>query len=135
MFTNILIGLKEDLPHDQLLGLARKVAGARAQMKLASFVKVGTYEDEPARLKKMERELETYAVPLRAEGFDVTIEVGLIAVAAAGELLRLARESDADLVVVGLAKRSRVGMALMGSDAQRVLLGSECPVLVSRLVD
>ena len=135
MFTNILIGLKEDLPHDQLLALARKVAGPRAQLRLVSFVKVGTYEDEPARLSRMERELETYAVPLRAEGFDVTVDVSLIAVAAAAELLRLAREHDADLLVVGLAKRSRVGKALMGSDAQRVLLGSECPVLVTRLLD
>lgn len=135
MFANILIGLKEGLPHEELLALARKVARERAQMRLVSFVKVGTYEDEPVRLKKMERQLETHAVSLRAEGFDVEVEVGLIAVAAAAELLRIARESDVDLIVVGLAKRTRVGKVLMGSDAQRVLLGSECPVLATRLVD
>ena len=135
MFTNILIGLKEELPHEPLLALARKVAGEGAGIRLASFIKVGTYEDEPARLKKTERELEARAVSLRAEGFDVHVEVGLIAVAAAAELLRLARENDADLLVIGLAKRTRVGKALMGSDAQRVMLGSECPVLVTRLAD
>lgn len=135
MFANILIGLKEGLPHEELLALARKVARERAQMRLVSFVKVGTYEDEPVRLKKMERQLETHAVSLRAEGFDVEVEVGLIAVAAAAELLRIARENDVDLIVVGLAKRTRVGKVLMGSDAQRVLLGSECPVLATRLVD
>lgn len=133
MFNNIVIGLKEDLPHKQLLALAKKVAGERAKIHLVSFVKVGTYEDEPARLKKMERELEGHAEALRGDGFDASQEVGLIAVAAAGALIRLASERQADLLVIGLAKRSRVGKALMGSDAQRVMLGAECPVLVTRL--
>ncbi len=135
MFTNILIGVKEEVAHDALLSLAREVAGERARIRLVSFIKVGTYEDEPARLQKMERELETDASVLRAEGFAVDVQVGLIAVAAAAELLRVARECAADLLVIGLAKRTRVGKALMGSDAQRVLLGSSCPVLVTRLHD
>ena len=133
MFHNIVVGLKEEQPHERLLQLTRGAAGEQAKIFLASFVQVGTYEDEPARLKKMERQLEQHAASLREEGFDVTHEVGLIAVAAAGELLRLTRERDADLLVIGLAKRTRVGKALMGSDAQRALLGSGCPVLVTRL--
>ena len=135
MFTNILIGVKEEVAHEPLLALAREVAGERARIHLVSFIKVGTYEDEPARLQRMERELEADAAALRAHGFEVDVEVGLIAVAAAAELLRVARERAADLVVIGLAKRTRVGKALMGSDAQRVLLGSACPVLVTRLQD
>jgi len=135
MFSNIVIGLKEDLPHEQLFALAKKVAGQQARIHLLSYVKAGTYEDEPARLKKMERSLDGRAETLRNDGFEVTREVGLIAVAAAAELLRYASEHGADLLVVGLAKRTRVGKAFMGSDAQRVLLGSECPVLVTRLVD
>ena len=133
MFFNIVVGLKEGLPASQLMQLTKSAAGDGAKIHLASFVKVGTSEDEPTRLKKMEGELERHAADLRAEGYDVTHEVGLIAVAAAGELLRLANDRDADLVVIGLAKRTRVGKALMGSDAQRVMLGAECPVLVTRL--
>lgn len=134
MFHNIVIGLKEDLPHEQLLTLAKKVSAEGAEIHLASFVKVGTYEDEPERLKKMERELEGHAEALRGDGFDASQEVGLIAVAAAGELIRLASERQADLLVIGLAKRTRVGKAIMGSDAQRVMIGAECPVLVTRLI-
>ena len=133
MFTNIVIGVKEEVPQEALLALAREVAGERARIRLVSFIKVGAYEDEPTRLKKMERELDADAASLRAEGFEVDVEVGLIAIVAAAELLRVARECAADLLVIGLAKRTRVGKALMGSDAQRVLLGSACPVLVTRL--
>lgn len=133
MFVNIVVGLKEGLEHSPLLELTKKVAQAQAEIHLASFVRVGTYEDEPERLKKMERELERHAESLRRQGYNVTYEVGLIAVAAAGELLRLARERNADLIVIGLAKRTRVGKALMGSDAQRVMLGAGSPVLVTQL--
>jgi nucleotide-binding universal stress UspA family protein len=42
---------------------------------------------------------------------------------------RLAQDEDADLVVIGLRNRSRVGKLLMGSTAQEILLGSPCPVM------
>jgi len=135
MFFNVVVGLKEGLPAGELMELVKKVAGKNAKVQLASFVKVGPHEDEPLRLRNMERELERLAVPLRADGYEVTPHVGLIAVAAAGELLRFASERDADLLVIGLAKRTRVGKALMGSDAQRVILGAGCPVLVTRMYE
>lgn len=48
---------------------------------------------------------------------------------AADEILSVAEERRADLVVIGLRKRSAVGKLLLGSTAQRVLLESPCPVL------
>ena len=48
---------------------------------------------------------------------------------ASEEILAAAREHHADLVVVGLRRRSAVGKLLMGSTAQKVLLEAACPVL------
>ncbi len=45
------------------------------------------------------------------------------------EVVRVAQERDAELVVVGVRHRSPVGKALMGSVSQRVLLDATCPVL------
>jgi len=45
------------------------------------------------------------------------------------EILSVVRERGADLVVIGLRRRSAVGKLLMGSTAQRVLLEAPCPVL------
>ena len=45
------------------------------------------------------------------------------------EILSVARERRAELIVIGLRRRSPVGKLIMGSTAQRVLLDAACPVL------
>ncbi len=47
----------------------------------------------------------------------------------ADEVLRVAQETDASVIVIGLRKRSPVGKLLMGSSAQRILLDADRPVL------
>ena len=47
----------------------------------------------------------------------------------AEEVLRVAEEVSARLVVLGLRRRTPVGKLLMGSVAQRVILDARCPVL------
>lgn len=47
----------------------------------------------------------------------------------AGEVVRVAEQKGAQLVVVGIRHRSPVGKALMGSVSQRILLDATCPVL------
>ena len=48
---------------------------------------------------------------------------------AADEVLRVAQENAASVIVIGLRKRSPVGKLLMGSSAQRILLDADRPVL------
>lgn len=96
---------------------------------------IGTNEDEAQRLRQTESRLEHEVAGLAEAGFEASLEVGLRPAAAATELMRISEKRDADLVVIGMAKRSRVGKALMGSDAQRVLIEAPCPVLTTRLVD
>lgn len=45
------------------------------------------------------------------------------------EILDLAQEHDASLIVIGLRRRSTVGKFIMGSVAQRILLQADHPVL------
>jgi nucleotide-binding universal stress UspA family protein len=47
----------------------------------------------------------------------------------ADEVVEVAEETGADLIVIGMRRRSPVGKLVMGSTAQRVLLDAPCPVL------
>ena len=44
-------------------------------------------------------------------------------------LLEVADSSDAELIVIGLRRRTPVGKLILGSNAQRILLDATCPVL------
>lgn len=50
----------------------------------------------------------------------------------AGEILTLAEDVEADLIVVGTHGRRGVARLMMGSVAQRVMRDASCPVLVMR---
>lgn len=47
----------------------------------------------------------------------------------ADDIIAAAAEGQADLIVIGLRRRSPVGKLLLGSNAQRILLDAPCPVL------
>jgi nucleotide-binding universal stress UspA family protein len=47
----------------------------------------------------------------------------------ADDLVAVAEEVAADLIVIGLRRRSPVGKLILGSNAQRILLDAPCPVL------
>ena len=47
----------------------------------------------------------------------------------ADDLVSIAESHDADLIVIGLRRRSPVGKLILGSNAQRILLDAHCPVL------
>jgi nucleotide-binding universal stress UspA family protein len=53
----------------------------------------------------------------------------------AEDLISVAEELDAELIVIGLRRRSPVGKLILGSNAQRVLLDAACPVLAVKAVD
>lgn len=69
---------------------------------------------------------------LTAELADSGLEVDVrrsIGTDVGDQVLEVARDVDADLVVIGLRRRTPVGKLLMGSVAQRILLGADCAVL------
>ena len=53
----------------------------------------------------------------------------------AEDLVNVANEVDAELIVIGLRRRSPVGKLILGSNAQRVLLDAPCPVLAVKAVE
>jgi nucleotide-binding universal stress UspA family protein len=76
-----------------------------------------------------ESQLDELRERLSASGVEHELVHAIRGREASEEILQVAAERRADLVVIGLRKRSAVGKLLLGSTAQRVLLEAPCPVL------
>lgn len=76
-----------------------------------------------------EAALEAVRPRLEASGLTYHLRLGEEHLEPADDLVALAEESGADLIVIGLRRRSPVGKLILGSNAQRVLLDAPCPVL------
>lgn len=107
-------------------GDAALLAGiAEAQRREARLVVVHALSDddsEPDYLAEVRR-------ALAEAGVDHELRVLERGHDASDQLVGLAEEVDADLLVIGLRRRSPVGKLILGSNAQRVLLDAPCPVL------
>jgi nucleotide-binding universal stress UspA family protein len=78
--------------------------------------------ESEAQLAEVKSELE-------AHGVEHDVRQLVRGMDPAEDLVNVAGEVDAELIVIGLRRRSPVGKLILGSNAQRVLLDAPCPVL------
>lgn len=76
-----------------------------------------------------EDDLEEVRRILEESGVRHTLEQRVTGRGGAADLLSLAAERDASVIVIGLRRRTATGKLIFGSAAQQVLLESEVPVL------
>ncbi len=79
-------------------------------------------EDVEARLREVEEQLQQ-------SGVEHQVRPLVRGQDPADDLIAVADEEGAELIVIGLRRRTPIGKLILGSNAQRVLLDSSCPVL------
>jgi nucleotide-binding universal stress UspA family protein len=79
-------------------------------------------DDYDAELEQACKELEASGVSCEIRDVDGDAPP-------AESVLAIAGQASADVIVIGLRRRTPVGKLLLGSNAQRILLDAECPVL------
>lgn len=110
---------------------ALSAAATEAELRGASVLLLNTSRGDAyvdARYATTEQ-LASAEAKLRDRGVEVTVQQAAGSTDVAGELLKAAAAEDVSLIVLGLRRRSPVGKLILGSTAQRVLLGSPVPVL------
>ena len=75
------------------------------------------------------QEIDALDTQLTEQGIEHEIRRPTDGLPASENILSAATEIDADLIVIGLRRRSAVGKLITGSSAQAILLGADCPVV------
>lgn len=83
----------------------------------------------PELIAERSTELQSIQDEAESRRIDVTVRVMSERHDVAEDLIDVATETNADVIVIGLRRRSPVGKLILGSNAQRILLDSPCPVL------
>ena len=89
----------------------------------------GGQEYDEGRAATAQAELDTVRARLESSGVPFTLRQTVRGFEPAEDLVAVAEEHSADLLVIGLRRRSPVGKLILGSQAQRVLLDAPCAVL------
>ncbi len=82
-----------------------------------------------ADVQKAEASLEKTKEYFDSQGISCETRLLVRGLAAGEDLVLFAREKDADELIIGIKKRSKVGKLMFGSTAQYVILNAQCPVL------
>jgi nucleotide-binding universal stress UspA family protein len=118
---------------DNAEGLAALTAAAeearRRSVRLVVVHSARGGRDDAAAVDGVREALANVQARLSNEGLDVSVRDLIRNNEPADDLVEVAEEEGAALIVIGLRRRSAVGKLLLGSNAQAVLLRATCPVL------
>ena len=136
----IVVGFVDTVPGRRALEAATAQArahGGRLHVIVHAGATVGEHASQVRELDEgvgeAAQRLDAVVAELAADGLDVTGEVLRDHRGSAGEtIVDYASRCEADLVVVGVRQRSKVGKLLLGSDLQDVILGAPCSVLAAK---
>jgi nucleotide-binding universal stress UspA family protein len=126
---NILVGYDGSNTSKAALAMAIKQAKAFHASIQVVTTHVGGFSDKPEDVSKAEQELEYTRDLCRSEQVECQTHLLVRGMAPGETLIQYAKEIKADLVVIGVRRRSQVDKLIFGSTAREVILNAPCPVL------
>jgi len=110
---------------------------AEAKLRGAALVVVNShrggrgYDDDASA--RSEQDLRALEKKLKGSGLEYDVRQLVRGLEPAEDLIGIAEDCGADLIVIGLRRRTPVGKLILGSNAQRILLDAPCPVLAVKV--
>ncbi|HET8662801.1 MAG TPA: universal stress protein [Nocardioides sp.] len=110
---------------------------AEAKLRGATLIVVNShrggreYDDDASA--RSEENLSALEAKLKDSGLTYDVRQLVRGFEPAEDLIGIAQDSGAELIVIGLRRRTPVGKLILGSNAQRILLDAPCPVLAVKV--
>ena len=119
-------------------GEAAVVQGiAEAKLRNATLIVVNSHrggrEFDDDTSVQSDRDLTELEARLKESGLEYEVRQLVRGFEPAEDLIGIAESSGAELIVIGLRRRTPVGKLILGSNAQRILLDAHCPVLAVKV--
>jgi nucleotide-binding universal stress UspA family protein len=110
---------------------------AEARLRDAKLIVVNSHrggrEFDDATSARSAQNLGALEQRLKESGLEYDVRQLVRGFEPAEDLIGIAEDCAADLIVIGLRRRTPVGKLILGSNAQRILLDAPCPVLAVKV--
>ncbi len=118
---------------------ALRLAAEEAKLRGSSLVVVNSHrggrEFESDDSIEVATHLDEVRTQLTAAGIQHEVRQLVRGADPADDLVSVAAEVSAEIIIIGLRRRSPVGKLILGSNAQRILLDAPCPVLAVKAAE
>ena len=106
---------------------------SEAKLRGAGLVVVNSHRGgdslDAGAVARTEEQLRAVEKKLQDAGVQFELKQLVRGFEPAEDLVKAAESAGADLIIIGLRRRTPVGKLILGSNAQRILLDAPCPVL------
>lgn len=125
----IMVGYDGSSAAKNALNLAKMHAKAfQAKVYILTSMVKGS-DKQVQEIRNTEHELEYIKSQFDEEKIPCEIHLLIRGLSPGDDLVQFAKDNDADEIIVGIAKKSKVGKFVFGSNAQYVILEAHCPVV------
>lgn len=127
--TTVVVGYVPKPEGEAALAQAIEEAKLRGLKLVVVSSHRGGHSYDGAAAAQAEVDLALVKDRLEASGLEYDVRQLVRGFEPAEDLISIAEASDAQLLVIGLRRRTPVGKLILGSNAQRILLDAPCSVL------
>jgi len=129
MMKKIVVGYDGSNTGKAALAVAKEQSKAFDAKVFVIESQVGGSDTDTQDIKEAEENLEFAESYFKEQNIPCETHLLVRGVEPGEDIIQFAKDNDADLIIVGVRRRSKVGKLMFGSTAQLVILEALCPVL------
>jgi nucleotide-binding universal stress UspA family protein len=129
---NILVAYDATKEAKEALRVAIRHAKVFKARIILAYSMVGGPEIPRKEFEHAEKELQTQEILLKEEGLACETLLSVRGLETGEDIVKIAEEKQAEEIVIGIQRKSKVGKLLFGSTAQYIILNAPCPVVTIR---